>query len=511
MRKINQLKAGVFLSYFQMALNVIIGIVYTPLMLRLLGQSEFGVYSTAGSVLSALAILDMGFSSSYIRFYSKYKINGEKEKISKLNGVYITIFSIIGGITLLCGLIISNNLTLVFKDGLTPDEMYIARVLLILMSFNAALDFPLNTFISYISANEKYLMLKLLGVIRTVIAPLMIIPTLMAGYGSIGMVTVNVSICIIAYICYIAYSIKTLDFRISFTSWEKGIFKSLFAFSGLIALNMIVDQINNNIDRIILSRYCGAAVTAVYSVGGSLHSYYINFSTSISGVFAPRTHRLVNEYKDNPAAQRKALTELFVKVGRIQFLVLALICSGLVFFGKQFIYYWAGEGYTQAYYVALVMIIPGTVPLIQNVGIEIQRAQNKHHYRAYIYFAMALVNLGLSIYLAQIYGAVGAAVGTGLSSIIACGIIMNIVYHKKINIDVIVFWKNILSQAKGIIIPCIVGALIMRFVEYKNIFEFIACIAVYSLVYGVSVWFLSMNKYEKGLVISALNKILRRG
>ena len=33
--KINQLKAGVVLSYFSEALNILIGLVYTPIMWRL--------------------------------------------------------------------------------------------------------------------------------------------------------------------------------------------------------------------------------------------------------------------------------------------------------------------------------------------------------------------------------------------------------------------------------------------------------------------------------------------
>ena len=55
--KINQLKAGAILSYIQMGLNVIIGIIYTPIMIRLLGQSEYGVYSAISK--SSLFIIFM--------------------------------------------------------------------------------------------------------------------------------------------------------------------------------------------------------------------------------------------------------------------------------------------------------------------------------------------------------------------------------------------------------------------------------------------------------------------
>ena len=51
---------------------------------------------------------------------------------------------------------------------------------------------------------------------------------------------------------------------------------------------------------------------------------------------------------------------------------------------------WGGKGYEDSYYVALWLIIPVTVPLIQNLGIEIQRAKNKHQARAVVYFFIAI-------------------------------------------------------------------------------------------------------------------------
>ena len=41
----NQKKAGVLLSYGQTALSTLISLTYTPVMLRLLGQSEYGLYT----------------------------------------------------------------------------------------------------------------------------------------------------------------------------------------------------------------------------------------------------------------------------------------------------------------------------------------------------------------------------------------------------------------------------------------------------------------------------------
>ena len=69
--------------------------------------------------------------------------------------------------------------------------------------------------------------------------------------------------------------------------------------------------------------------------------------------------------------------------------------------------------------IVLLLIIPGMVPLTQNLGIEMQRAQNLHKYRSIIYGAMAIGNLAISIWLCQYLGAIGCAIGTAIAVALA--------------------------------------------------------------------------------------------
>ena len=56
--KVNQLRSGVILSYLQIAVSVVLGVLYTPFMIRLLGKNEYGLYNT---VASTIGILSMKF------------------------------------------------------------------------------------------------------------------------------------------------------------------------------------------------------------------------------------------------------------------------------------------------------------------------------------------------------------------------------------------------------------------------------------------------------------------
>lgn len=503
----NQLKLGSLLSYAQMLLSIIIGLVYTPVMLRLLGQSEYGLYNTVASTIAMLSVLSLGFNSSYIRYYAQYKLRDEQDRIAKLNGLFMLIFMLIGAIALTCGLYLSFNLHIVFADGLTEREYAIARVLMILLSVNLCLSFPMSVFTSIISAHEKYVVLKLLAIMKTVVSPLVTLPLLLAGKGSIAMVSVTLGISTLTDLIYFIYVKKGLKCKFTFHSFEKGLFKSLLIFTSFIALNLLVDQINSNIAKFLLGRFDGTDGVAVYSVGYSLYQYYMMFSTSVSGVFAPRVHRLVQSTSHDKALQRQELTGLFTKIGRIQYIVLALIATGLIFFGRPFIAWWAGPGYEASYYVVLMLVIPATIPLIQNIGIEIQRAQNNHYFRSIVYMIMALMNLVVSIFACQKWGVLGAVVGTTISVLVANGLIMNVYYHKKCQVNILYFWKNILRLSLGMLPAIAAGIAINHYMDLSKFLNMALGIVLYAAVYGLGMLLIGMNKYEKSLLRKPLKKL----
>lgn len=506
----NQLKIGVILSYAQMALSIIIGIVQVPILIRCLGKSEYGLYNTIVSTLSMLSILSLGFNSSYIRYYARYKKENKQEEIYRLNGLFLLIFTVIGAVAFACGIFLTYHLNLIFADGLTAAEYKTAKTLMWILTVNLALTFPMSVFQNIISAHEKFVALKLLGMIRTVLSPLLIIPVVLFGYKSVALAIVTVSISVFVDALYFLYVLFVLKQKFLFKGFEKGLLCSLFGFTFFIALNLIVDEVNSNLDKVLLTRYNGTASASVYSVGYTLYNFYRQFSTSVSGVFAPKVHQIYHQNKENITTLRKNFTDLFISVGRVQFLILALVASGFVFFGKPFIYFWAGKGYQNAYYVGLLLILPSTIALVQNLGLEIQRAENNHKFRSLAYLIMAFVNVLLTIWLCQIYGEVGAAIGTAISLVLANGVIMNFYYHKACHINVFAFWKQIFRLSVGLIPPVIIGCLIVHFVDLFVLWKLLLFIVIYAIVYCLSMWLLGMNAYEKELLKKPLRRVYKK-
>jgi len=485
--KTNQLKIGVVLSYVSMIVQNIIAIVYTPVMLRLLGQSEYGLYQLVYSVVSYLGLLSFGFGSAYVRFYSRYKVKDDQEGIAKLNGMFMIVFTIIAIIALLAGGVLVGNVNNLFSKSLTASEISTARILMILMVINLAISFPSSVFDSYVTAHECYFFQRVISLLQTVLNPFLTLPLLLMGYKSISLVVVTTILTVSKFIINYWYCTKKLKMKFIFKNMNFYLLKEIGIFSFYIFINLIVDQINWSVDKFI--------------------TMYMSLSTSISSVFIPRVNKIVAMDENN----NKELTELFARVGRIQFIILAMVIGGFIVIGQYFINIWAGNNYDNAYYVALLLIIPVTVPLIQNLGIEIQRAKNMHKFRSIIYFFIAIGNVFISIPLVQLFGEIGAALGTCLTMILGNIILMNWYYQSRIKLDMFYFWKQIFMLMPCVVITVLLSLGLSKILVVNSIVHFLIVGVFYVCIYLVCLLTFGMNAYEKNLIKGPINKILKRG
>ena len=168
---------------------------------------------------------------------------------------------------------------------------------------------------------------------------------------------------------------------------------------------------------------------------------------------------------------------------------------------------WAGKSYDQAYYVALLLILPVTVPLIQNIGIEIQRAMNKHQVRSIVYLLIAIGNIFMSIPLIHQMGAAGAALGTAISLTLGNILFMNWFYHRHLYIDILYFWKNIGQITLSFLLPILCGLLLNHYLDVYQPKFFVLGIMIYTLCYCGSIWRFGMNEQEKDIFYSVIRKL----
>lgn len=501
----NQRKVGAILSYVVILLSTSISLIYTPFMLRKMGQSEYGLYSLTASIVGYLTILDFGFGNAIVRYTAKYRALKEREKEYNLNGMFIVIYIIIGIVTAILGFVLYLNVGNLFSSSMTSAEIEKAKILMLLLVFNLAVSFPLGIFSSIITAYEQFVFSRVINIIRIIISPCIMIPLLILGYRSVGMVIVTTILNISILLINMWYCLTKLKIKFYFNNFDFSLLREIIGYSFYIFLGIIVDKINWSADQFILGSVAGTVSVAIYAVGSQINNYYLSFSTAISGVFLPKLTAMVTK-----KASDKELSNLFIKIGRVQYVIMAYILGGFLLVGKDFINTWAGKDYNSAYYIAAILIIPVTVPLIQNLGISLLQAQNKQKFRSVVYTMIAVLNIIISIPLAKLYGGIGTAIGTAIALVLGNIIVMNIYYYKKIHIDIPEFWKEIFLMTIPVAIACICGLFITNFVGGSGYRYILIKGLLFTFLYIPLMWFMGMNKYEKELFAYPIKKIKTR-
>lgn len=502
----NQIKFGAILSYIIIIANMIIGILYTPLLTAKLGQSEYGLYSLVTSVISYLTVLDFGFGNSIIIYTARYRANNQKEKEEKLHGMFFMIYLIIGIIAGIIGIILLFNVDKLFGNTMTVEELAKAKVLIGILTFNLVITFPLSIFTSILTAYEKFVFSKVLNLIRIIVNPIMVIILLKLGYKSISLVILTTILNIIVLVLNYIYCKSRLEIKLKFGKLERVLLKEIIAYSVWIFLNSIMDKINWNVDQFILGAICGTSVVAIYSLASQLNMMYLNFSTAIAGVLLPKIAKMQEQNASN-----EEFTQIFIKTGRIQYMIMALIMSGFIIFGQEFInLMWVGPEYRDAYTIACILMLPLTIPLIQNVGLNIIQAKNQYKFRVMILLVFAVFNIIITIFLSKLYQGIGAAIGTSISVICGQIIFMNIFYYKKTHIDIPRFWKDILKMTVPIVGAMFIGMLIKSLIPIQNNLTLILQIFIYTGLYIVLMWKFGINDYEKELMKKPIMKMSKK-
>lgn len=498
--KNKQISGGIILSFVSQFLGIAVSLVYTPIMIKILGQNEYGLYQLVLSVVNYLNLMNFGFNGAYIRYYSLAKVRKDEKEVANINGMFFTIFLILAAAVAVGGVVLYTNIG-VLGSNLTAADYVTAKKLLVIMVANLALSFPNSLFVAYMSANERFVFQKAITIVVNILIPVLNLPLLMLGFGSVGMVWATFLLTVLRLVINVVYCFRKLDIKITFGYFNKVIFKDLMAFTFFIFLSDLVDQLNTNVDKLLLGRMSGTIAVALYSVAYNLKTHYTTITWIVPEMYIPEVNRVA--VQEDPDSR---LTDLFIRVGRMNNFLVLLVITGFVLCGKQFVRLWVGEDYDVSYYAAVILMLSGYIPAVQTLGVNVQNAKNMHHMRSIVYFFVALVNVASSVVLIKRWGVIGTSVGTLLATFLGHGLFMNWYYHNRIGLNVLRFWKEILKSVPYCAIAVLLGVVILYYFPIDSWFRFIAFVAVYIVIYCVLLFTLGMKRDERASILAKIKR-----
>lgn len=501
------IKVGAILTYLTQFLSIGISFVYVPIMLGQLGQSEYGLYSIVQSLISYLQMSEMGIGTTATRYNSKYigenNISGQKA----INGMFFKMYLGIAAICVAAATVLYLFLDNIYADY-TTQNIQLIKTLFIIAVINLVITFVFNIFNAIVIAYEEYIFLKIITLIQTIIGPVGMLIVLFLGFRSIGMLCITTIISFLFGLTQMIFCLRKYKISFSFREHDKKLFRIIFAFTIFVFINSMANQLMMNSDKVVISVVMTEYSVAIYAIVMQFHTYSYNFANVLSGFYLPRYTKII--------AQEKQITsQLFndlIRTGRIQVLVAGLIFGGFLAIGEPFIIKWVGAEYIGAYWLTVLVLITEVVGASQSMFNSLMQAMNLHKMRAFISLASSFLKIIMTVVLTMRFGLLGCAVAYVVGWFVRC-IAFNIYYQKRVNINVVLFWKQMIKMYTPLLFTVFVlyftTQYILNVIPATNYLILLLYAIVYTVFYGVIMWVIALNSYEKSFLWEALKKLKR--
>ena len=500
-----QIKIGAIISYITIALNIVVGLFYTPWMIKKIGQSQYAIYTLASTLIS-MFMIDFGLSSAAARFVSNYKAQERQEDINNFLGVIYKLYLIIDAVIFAVLFVYFFFIDSVYVS-LTAKEIKQFKVVYIMSATFSLFNMPFVTQTGVITAYSKFILLKLADLIYRVFWVGLMVLALAFGLGLYALVGAHILAGLIN-ILYKHIVIKSCTpVKINFRYRDKTLLKSIFAFSFWTTVSTLAGRLIFAITPTILGVVAGSTDIAVFGIVSTIENFFWLIACVINGMFMPSVSKAYMEDKEKAPEK---LNTLFLGVGKFNYLLGGLLCVGFFLLGREFLSLWVGEGYEDAYLGLLFVVLPALFYNPLQVGNTAMTVDNKVHLQAIISVVCGVVNVGLSFILSKLYGVIGACI-----SICIAYTIRSILYHVVIDRVMKFNIKKFTFKCYLRCIPCFVitiagGLLFKKVFTVSGWLSFGIFVVMVSVIYLLSAFLFCTSKNERAIVLGRVSNIIKR-
>ena len=503
------IRLGVILSYVGMFVSIIGSLIVSNRILNYIGDYNYGLYSFVNSITMWLTVVSSALTASYLRFSTmELKSSGN---VKKTNTIYLKMLGMIGFLVIFFGILII--LTLFFSNinlgKYNWEDSKLMYFLFLISIFNIGISMPCNIFSLYINFKKEFIFGKIIAIVISILTFFgnFLIAFLFRSVILLSLFSIVITLINLCFNFVFSRKKLGISFGKAALRENKTLLNSIVVFSGILLLNSIVDQVNTNVDKTLLGIFSIPENVTIYQMGQQLAGYLTTMSVSVSGVFAPTIHELVLESKNDK------IDSLFLKVSKIQIVILCCVVFGFLCAGKNFVIWWIGEKRVNSFYVCFALMLISLCPLTMNSSIEIQRARNKHLFRAITYIVLAILNILLSIIMLNIlddaYSIYACLLGTIVTTFLSHWILMNIYNKNKMGLSVGKYLINLfLYMFVGFISFVLCRVISSHFIHAVEsyFFKFVIESMVFAIIY-----FIFIVLFNHRIILASIkDKILKK-
>lgn len=493
----SEARKGAIYNYINLLLINAVGVVLTPFIIRHLGPSQYGLYTLIGAVSPYLALFDLGLSKTITRYVAHYRAHNDNTDEARFLTTTAYIYLFIVAMLLVCGICLYLNVDNIWGKHFTADELNEVRQMLLLIVATQAIIIPGNAFTAICNGMGKFAFPRGIQPIKYSIRALCVIGLLIYGTKAIALIAVEALLCIGVVIVTFFYVKRNIGRRHIYSP-ERTAIRPILAYSGWIALYATTCAFQWNIGNIIAGMTCDTTHVGIFGIGILLGSMYGYFAETINRMTLPHASRFI---KNSPTG--KEITNEMIRVGRLVAIPQIGILGGFAIFGQMFVTLWAGEMYSPAYYIALIMMTAWTLQLSQEYGTSLLEAKGTVRAISIINFVCIFVGVVASYFAAQHRGMESIIYALAGGTILLT-IANNVYYHSRLQLNNGLYLKRVFARLLTVTaLWIVVYKAIERFcIASPSWWWLVAGAVTYVIVYVFTVYRFVLTQEERKLLFS---------
>lgn len=329
--------SGVFWTMATNVVNAVYGFISIPILINYFGKSEYGLIGLAMSINVYLRLLDMGFNSTNVRFFSTWLAEYKEEKVNLGFQTSLGLYGVIGLLNASILLIVSFFSDTIFNVDAVQD--LILKRLIYILCFTAFLSWFMSCLDQVVRATENVAYVQKCTLMTKVLMVIVLVATVYCHL-SIEMyffMSCGAALMVIPfYIFKIRKEVPFVSFipKIDWSTFREMLPYSLniFSFSffqfSFYNLRPMLLGMQDTVDTVAEFKILNGIAGVVSMMGGAF-----------IGSLLPSTSRVVAEH-DNNAYYKVAYSGT-----RYVSIIMSLGCFGIISVGTELLTLYVGESY----------------------------------------------------------------------------------------------------------------------------------------------------------------------
>jgi O-antigen/teichoic acid export membrane protein len=469
-------------NWARIGTGVFWGLVLTPIFLKTLGKSDYGIWLLINSLVGYYGLLDLGTRAAVVRYASRSIALQDDGETNETFNTALMVYTVVGLVALGLSFALAFILPRIpnFAVGQHPD----AGLLLIVIGANVAVALPGKLIEGMLSAIERFDLSNAIGISFAAGRNLIFIAILLAGADLVTLswvllLTTIVEQTTITFV--VLRKIPTL--RLSLRLARRSQMRHIFNYGIHSMIGQAGERLRLYTDSVVIGAFMPAAAIAVYTVGQRPLSYLSKLSLGVSRVLTPTFSRI------EALSTNERLGKLLLLGTRGSTLITSLACVVMLISGPDLIHLWVGDGFEESVHVlhALLpayLLSAGTTPVN-----SILLGTSRHQRLSQVTIVEGVINIALSIVLIQKLGVLGVAIGTSIPMVIARVFVLPIYACRNIELPYRTFLTRGLAPAlPGLVAGALIGWIVQGQLPDRSLLSVGATVAATTVGYLAATW-----------------------